>query len=77
MVYHRADDEPDFEVILMTQPTPEQKQHIFDLVNELKGYINEIDTIITMPLQDRKEIVDRMNDIQKELISFREEYPDA
>jgi len=61
----------------MTQPTPEQKQHIFDLVNELKGYINEIDTIITMPLQDRKEIVDRMNDIQKELISFREEYPDA
>lgn len=59
------------------QATPEQKQHVLDLVQELRDYVCDLPQIMKCSQFKRKEIADRMIAIKEELKKFREEYPDA
>lgn len=59
------------------QPTPEEKQHILELVQELKKYVEELPVLIRLPRAERLKIADRMKEIKEELQKFREDYPNA
>lgn len=59
------------------QPTPEEKQHVLELVQELKKYVEELPVLIRLPRAERLKIADRMKEIKEELQKFREDYPNA
>lgn len=61
----------------MAEPTLEQKQHIFDIVKELREYLRDLPDLMKLPQHQRELIANRMLDIKKELKKFREEYPNA
>jgi hypothetical protein len=59
------------------QPTLEEKQHVLELLQELKGYVQDIPQIIQLSRAERTKIADRMIAIKEELKKFRENYPHA
>lgn len=59
------------------QPTPEEKQHVLDLVQELKEYVRDLPLLLRLSMGKRKQIADRMIEIKKELQKFRVDYPNA
>ena len=59
------------------QPTLEQKQHVLELVQELKHYIQDLPVLMKQPVAERRRIADRMQEIKKELQQFRRDHPDA
>lgn len=57
--------------------TPEQKQHMLDLVKEMEGYANTIQNEIhLLTIAERVKIGKRMTVITKEMKQFRKDYPD-
>ncbi len=56
--------------------TPEEKQHMVDLVEEIRGYLVQIPTMHTKPMSERLKVADRMKSIRKEMEEFRRKYPD-
>lgn len=59
------------------QPTLEEKQHMIDLVHELREYVRDLPGLIRLPKEQRIIIAERMQDIKKEIQEFRRKYPDA
>lgn len=59
------------------EPSLEEKQHILELVQELKEYVEEIHILVKLPEPERKRIADRMIAIKNEMKAFRERYPNA
>lgn len=58
-------------------PTPEEKQYILELVQELKGYVRDLPQLMREPKYQREMIADRMIMMKDELQYFRRKYPDA
>jgi len=58
-------------------PTPEEKQYILELVQELKEYVRDLPKLAKEPKYKREMIADRMIMIKDELQYFRRKYPDA
>lgn len=56
--------------------TPEEKQHMLDLVAEMKAYETDIVTKKDLSYSERAKIVTRMTTIVKEMKEFRRMYPD-
>lgn len=57
--------------------TPEEKQHMLDLVKEMQGYADVIQNRIhTLSIKERVKIGKRMAVIVKEMKEFRRAYPD-
>jgi len=59
------------------QPTLEEKQHILELVQELRGYVRDMPLLMKECMQERRRIADRMIAIKEEIKKFREIYPHA
>lgn len=59
------------------QPTLEEKQHVLDLVQELKEYARDMPGLMKLPVEKRIKISERMIAIKDELKAFRERYPYA
>lgn len=59
------------------QPTLEEKQHVLELAQEFKGYVEDLPALIKLPRPQRILIADRMKEIKNEMKAFRERYPDA
>lgn len=59
----------------MTTPTPEEKQHIIDLVWEIRQVIQDLPAIKGLSEAARAEKVQRINEIRIEMTAYREKYP--
>ena len=59
------------------QPTLEEKQYMLELVQELRGYVQDLPLIMKESMQTRRRIADRMIEIKSILKKFRETYPHA
>jgi len=56
-------------------PTPEEKQHIIDLVWEIREVIQDLPDIKRLPESERAKRVQRINEIRIEMTAYREKYP--
>ena len=56
--------------------TPEQRQHMVDLVKEIRNYLTELPTMHTRPMAERLKVANRMKEIRKEMQEFRRKYTD-
>jgi hypothetical protein len=60
----------------MTQHcTPEEKQHMIDLIEEMKGMLVALREG-QIPRSERRKEADRLSQMRKEMLKFRREYPD-
>jgi len=59
------------------EPLLEEKQHILELVQEMKKYVEELPVLMRLPQHERTKIADRMIAIKNEMKAFRERYPNA
>lgn len=55
--------------------SPEEKQHMIDLIVEMREYIKELPAINRKPMQERRKIADRLEAIRQEMKQFRRMYP--
>ena len=55
--------------------TTEEKQHMIDNIQELRGIVADTMRIRQLPKADRDKVVSRMTEIQKEIKEFRRKYP--
>ena len=59
----------------MTEPTPEEKKRITEVILELKYYVQHTGEILRLPMDDRRQCHARLAELKKELQQFREKYP--
>jgi hypothetical protein len=56
-------------------PTPQEKQHMLDLVEEIRNIVLNIPNLKSR--EDKLKAAKRMEAIKNEMKKFRREYPDA
>lgn len=56
--------------------TAEEKQHMIDLIREVRQYAVDAEKIRKLPIIERKRIGQRMKEILAEMETFRRKYPD-
>ena len=59
----------------MIPPTEEEKQHMLDLVEEIRNIVNTLAS--RKSRSDKLEAADRLTEIKNEMIEFRRKYPYA
>jgi hypothetical protein len=59
----------------MIPPTEEEKQHMLDLVEEIRNIVNTLAGRTSRP--DKLKAADRLTEIKNEMIAFRRKYPYA
>jgi len=57
------------------QCPPAEKQHMIDLVKELRQIVVDLPAKVNLPKEDRNKITERMQEISKEMQAFRKRYP--
>jgi hypothetical protein len=62
-------------MIQVQRCTPEEKQHMIDLIVEMREYIKDLPIINRKNMQERRRIADRMEAIRQEMKQFRRMYP--
>jgi hypothetical protein len=61
---------------MSNHPTIEEKQHMIDLIDEMKVITNNILKIRMKPMPERIKIANRMKEIKIEMEDYTKRYPD-
>lgn len=56
-------------------PTPQEKQHMLDLVEEIRRIVLDIPNLKSQ--EDKRKAAERMESIKNEMKEFRRRYPNA
>jgi len=55
--------------------SPAEKQHMIDLIKELRQIVVDLPAKVNIPKEERDKIAERMQEISKEMKEFRKRYP--